>query len=140
MNNPKDVYFHRITSENIARLADFGVQIENDSPPIRDIIAPVLAEVLKPTEVFVVYRPRSSPFALTTLADGQIDPRCSEGCSIFALAQPYDRMLLFDYLVKTRDVKDRPLNCRMVLAANDLDELVLNDIRSLGFYPIDVMD
>ena len=140
MSKPNDVYFRRITNENIARLADLGLQRETDSSPINEIIAPVLAEVLKPTEVFVVYRPRGTPFALTTLADGETDPRCSESCSIFALARPYDPTLLYYYLTRTRDAKDRPLNCHMVLAANDLDELVLNDIRSLGFHPIEVMD
>lgn len=138
MGKPNDVYFRRIPNENMVWVAYFGVQ--SDSPPIKELVAPVLAEALKPTEVFVAYSSRNSPFALITLADGQADPRRSGGRSVFLLAKPYDQKLLDHYLTRTRDVKDRPLNCHMVLATNDLDELVLNDIRSLGFHPIDVVD
>ena len=128
----RDVYVCYTTIDRLARLGT--------EPFVNEVLSPAIAELLKPTEVFIAYRIREDLpiFALTMFVDGRQDPHLGNHTSIFGLAVPYGQRELLHYLGRNVDVEGHPLKCHIVFTTEDLAELVSRDILNLERHAVEV--
>lgn len=136
----RDVYVCYTTIDQIARLGRAFEYNKIEGSVAKEVLSPIIAELLKPTEVFVIYRLRENLplFTLTTFLDGRPDHHFEQHFSIFSLAVPYTQKELLAYLGRNVDIEGQPLNCHMILTTSDLAELVLREVLNVRRHAIEV--
>lgn len=136
----RDVYVGYTTIEKIVRLGEVFAHIGTQGSVTKEVLSPAIAELLKPTEAFVVYRLKENLpiFALTTFLDGRQYPDLDENRSIFSLAVPYTHRELLAYLRRDVAIDGHPLSCHIILTTSDLAELVLREVLNVGRHAIEI--